>query len=966
MMGIKLNNMRTLEGIKTELFYIETASTLRFSEIVLNKCHDQMNALCGELFFDEGDGYIFVDLVGEGTLYIDDEIHAVFKTPEGGHENRFIPISSKGLKKIMLRPAVVGPFGEKLFNFNGLYLYVKEPWSFRFVIEANLLTDLAGYTRDERLIYILNKALDQIDIEGVTEWQLKASSLYSISRPPFYISSVKYYDIKLDPDIMPMDPKKLAEMSRSALDLLHRELENIYRELVGSIGMIYAVGHAHIDVSWLWPPDVTKRKVIRTLKNVLTLSKRYPMKFALSNMLYLKWLREEDPDLYKKILEAIKKEIIIPVGGMWVESDTNIIGGESLVRQFLYGQRLLLKEIGRITEVGWLPDSFGYTGSLPQILRKSGIKIFFTHKLYWNKQNRFPYSLFIWEGVDGTEIITVNYATYGSNLSPQQIMGAWKDHTSPFTPAFIAFGFGDGGGGPTWIMMERLRIYSQAPGMPKIVLADPYEYYKIVRDHELPRWRGELYLEIHRGTYSTGHKIKKLIRMLEEKLKDLEIISFMAGEKRNYKDLWEMLLEAEFHDTASATLVNEAYNYYIDGLERLDKEVDEKINEVLRRISGEGEYLNVVNTLPWDRRDVVRGAVKGAVQQIIDGEVYSLVNASGMSITSFEIGEGAPADPLQGDDQKISNGLIEFYRDGYIKDLENNIDVVKRSYVIACRDIPAEWDGWDIDPWYTRSCRELKPVEIRLVEKGPLRACIEREYVYRKTVLREKICLWRDSRRIDFRIKGFVADRFVLFKELLELSFDPIGAEAEIPYGVIRRSVAPQNPWDEAKFEFPVWRWLDIYTTDYGLAIINKGRSGHSINKRIVGITLLKTPIFPNPHLDHGEIDIEFALYPHKGGWREAEIPRKSLEYHRPLKSIKGSYVNKRFIKIDHPNILLETIKISEDGEDYVMRLWETYGRRTSLKLEGEELDLLELKGERKDLITFDPYEIKTIKIRNI
>ncbi len=955
--------LRDIRGIRTELFYIDSASTIQFRKLGLVECGEYQREFCGEVFVDMDQPFIFVDLVGEGTLIINDDKYAVYKAPDGGHDNRFIPIE-KGHNKIILRPSVVGPFGEKLFDFRGAYLYVKEPWTYRFVIEASLLTDLAEATGDAALIKAINYALDQIELEGVANWQIKASTIYSITKPPFYIGSLKYYGIEIDPSVEPMDPGKLAEMSRRALETLRNELSRLNIEIRGSEGVLYAVGHAHIDVSWLWTPDVTRHKVKRTLYNVLSLSKKYDMKFVLSNAIFIKWIREGDEELFKKIVEAVKQGIIIPVGGMWVESDTNVIGGESLVRQFLYGQRTLLEAFGRITEIGWLPDTFGFTASLPQILRKSGIKIFFTHKLYWNRQNRFPYSLFRWVGVDGSDIIAVNYATYGSDLSPRQIIGAWKDHTSPERPGFIAFGHGDGGGGPTWLMMERLKIYSRAPGVPRLVLADPYQYYEAVKNSELPTWRGELYLEIHRGTYSTGHRLKKLIRLSEEYLKDLEVISFMFGEKRSYRDLWEALLEAEFHDTASATLVREAYEYYVDNLTKLLRKIEEEINEVVsRNISPSENKLSVINTLPWGRVDVVKGRVRGAVQQIIDGEVYSLVDAPPMGVKVFEEGEGVFAEPMKIDGVKISNGVLEIDSEGSIRDLENNVEAVKRSYVVACIDIPAEWDGWDIDPWYKRSCRELVPYEVKVSEAGPLRSCLERRYRYRKTELVEKICLWRSSRRVDFKIEGLVRERFVLFRELFELGFNPVNAEAEIPYGVIRRSIEPENTWDQAKFEFPIWRWIDIYSIDYGVAIINKGRSGHSLDRNIVGLTLLKTPIFPNPHLDHGEIEIEFSIYPHKGSWRDAEIPRRAVEYHRPLRIFRGSIEERSLMKIDQPNLLLETIKLAEDGEGYVARIWETYGRRTILKIPAEETDLIESGFFKRNEIVFEPYEIKTIRI---
>lgn len=958
---------RSIEGIRAKLFYIDAASTIRFSKLDLFSCEKDPSVYCANIDIEEGEGYLFVDLEGEGTVRVNENmIYAVFKSPGSGHDNRFIPLP-RGKSLVKITPSLRGPFGEKIFSLKNVYLYVKEPWSFRFVIKASLLTDLAEYTRDPYLIEILNRALDEIDVRGVSEEQLEAVITYTVvSKPPFYISWKRYYDIKLDPEVRPVNPIRLSEMAKRALEILDREIERVTKNLSSPVGVLYATAHAHIDVSWLWTPDVTRQKLVRTLGNVLTLADRYDMRFALSNVIYLKWLEEEDPLIYQGVLDAIKRGIIIPVSGMWVESDTNIVGGESLVRQFLYGQRYLLEKIGRATEIGWLPDSFGYTASLPQILVKSGIKIFFIHKLYWNKMNRFPYSLFVWEGVDGSQIITVNYATYGSDLSPRQIIQAWRDHTVPETPAFIAFGFGDGGGGPTWIMMERLKTYSQAPNTPRVILADPYSYYESVKNSQLPVWRGELYLETHRGTYSTGTKIKRLIRLIEEALKDLEIVSFMSGKCANYKDLWLELLEAEFHDTASATLVREAYEYYVSRLEKTYEKIHSEIESRALQLSPGNKHVLVINTLPWERIDVVPARVRGSVQQVINGKIYSLVKAPPLGFAGYEEGEGVEVEDLYSDESKISNNSIEVYRDGRIRDLSEKIDLVKRSYLIACEDIPAEWDGWDIDPWYRRICTEIKPDNIVLSERGSLRSCLDLVYRYRDSELVERVCVWRHTNRIDYSIRGVVRERLTLFRKIFELNFEPIEARAEIPYGVIRRSVKPENPWDLAKFEFPVWRWLDVYSYSHGVAIFNKGRSGHNIDGRVIGITLLKTPIFPNAHLDFGEIEIEYSVYPHRGDWRSAEIPRRALEYHRPLIVSRGALESKSFLKIDQPNILLETVKCSEDQESFIARLWETYGGETSLNLDGVETDLLELREEYRGKIYFRPYEIKSVKISKI
>uniref|UniRef100_A0A7J3X7W8 Alpha-mannosidase n=1 Tax=Thermofilum pendens TaxID=2269 RepID=A0A7J3X7W8_THEPE len=950
--------LRSYQGVRAKLFYVDAASTLRFSEVPLSPCG---SGLCGEVEVEGGEGFLLVDLVGEATLRVGDYVYAVYRVPGGGHENRFVPIPG-GRSPVALSPSARGPFGERLFDVKGAYLYVKEPEAFGFVVHASLLADLGEMTGDTAVLSALNKALDQVTIESLAGFQLEAAAKYSVVKPPFYVGSLKYYGISLDPELQPMDPGALSRMAREARRVLEEELEKL-RRLQGRRGVIYAVGHAHIDAAWLWPPDVTRDKVVRTLSNVLTLSKRYPMRFAFSQVLYLDWLEKTDPELFRRVLEAVRSGVVVPVGGMWVESDTNVVGGESLVRQLLYGQRRLVRLFGKPTEVGWLPDSFGYTASLPQILAKAGVRVLFTHKMRWNKQNRFPYTLFLWEGVDGTRLLTVNYLSHGGDLSPRQLAQAWEEHTSPSTPAFLAFGHGDGGGGPTWLMMERLKAYGNAPGCPQVVLATPQEYLEAVQGAELPVWKGELYLEMHRGTYSTGTKLKKLLREVEEALKDLEVVSYMCGVCRSYEYLWLPLLEACFHDVASATVTEEVYNHYVSLLEDLRRSAEAEIKRALESALGGGDWLVVVNTLPWEREDAVPAPVEGAVQQVIDGRVYSLVRAPPMGFASYREGVGAEGRLVEASAERVSNGLVEVRSDGSIHDLEAGVEAVSRSYLVACEDIPAEWDGWDLDPWYQRNCVELHPVSVELVERGPLRACLEFRYEYGSSTLSERVCVWSFTKRVDYRLRGSIKHRLVVFRKVFELGFQPVAAEAEIPYGVVRRSLGPENPWEAAKFEFPVWRWLDVYSAGYGVAFLNKGRPGHSLSGRLVGITIAKTPVFPNPKLDLGEVEAEYAVYPHPGTWREAQVPRRALEYHRPLRVLKGRRAEGSFMRIDAPNLLVETVKCAEDGRGFIARIWETYGSETELELEAEEMDFLELGGRKAGAQRFKPFEIKSLRL---
>ncbi|WP_069808132.1 alpha-mannosidase [Vulcanisaeta thermophila] len=972
---------RDLGGVRTKLFYLEAASLMGVEGVSLDNCG---GVLCGSVDVKGfGEPWLFVDVVGEGTLGVDGLQYAVFSYGEGG-ESRWVRVSP-GRHSITLSLSSVRMFGERRVEYRGTYLVYREPLTFNFVLKAKLLLDVAEAFEDLRRDYleILNRALDRFFLDSVAAWQLRFAVKAHLVSPPWFVRSLfDYYDEKELTHLVNPDFKKLSEEAREALEVLERGIEEL-RVRRGPRGLVHVAGHAHIDLGWLWGVDVTKQKVRRTLINVMSLMSEYPeLVFLISNVAYLKWVRDEDPQLFSKVRDLVRSGRIIPVCGCWVEFDANLPGGESLVRQFLYGQRFLLREFGRTAEVGWLPDTFGFPATLPQILRKSGIRVFFEHKLYWNTVNRFPYSVFLWEGVDGTVIPTVNYATYGADLTPTQIARAWNDHTSPELPAFLPFGKGDGGGGPTWLMLERYRVYRDLPGLPRLVMGGLGDLInRLTNDDSLPRWRGELYLEIHRGVYSNGVKLKQLVRRLETRLRELEELSVVFNVRRSYEDYWHTLLEAEYHDPMGATSTSNVYNEVVRGLEEALGRVEGELMNLLRDSLGSGDYVTIVNTLPWPRVGFVelKTTLEGLPAQKLDGKYLVRVMTNPLGYVSFKPGKPSVElnDEVTVEGNSLENSMLRVTVDnGVLRvfDKEAQRWAVRRGYIVACEDMPSRWDGWDIEGWYRRVCRELSFEGVEVLERGPLRGCLGVNYSFRRSRVRQVICLYAGDRIIEVRNEVDWRERLVLLKAFYELGIFGHSASFEAPYGVVERPTRPSNSWEVAKFEVPSVKWVDVYDPDYGVAIFNDGRQGYSVEESTVGITLLRSPIYPNPFLDYGHLEFTYALYPHPGDWRRAEVPRRAYEFNQPLIAIEGTAGGaKTFISIDNPAVMLEALKWGEDG-GIIMRVWESYGVNACTRVdnwlgvrEAEEVDLLELNGQGRlslDRLCLRPFEIKTILIK--
>lgn len=969
-------NKRTQGSIDVKLFYLYAASIIEYEMLNVEK---KDRCYCTDLRLkDIGDAWIYIDIDGEGTVEVNNERYAVFGEKEIS-DGKWIKATKSG--KLRLYPSFVGMLGEKEISLKGIYLIYFEPSSFRYLIKAKLINEASKVLNyiSEELRTILDKSLDMISISSIPGKNLEIAIKTQLVKAPWYLIELQDYTEIKDIEGKEIDYDTLSKDAERAESLLERELDKL-RNKVGPIGILDLISHAHIDFAWLWDENVTKQKVYRNISNVISLMKNNDfLIYAISNVVYLKWLKDEYPDIFQEVKNLVKEGKIIPVGGMWVESDTNLPGGESLVRQFLYGQEFLLKEFGKTTKVGWLPDSFGFSGQMPQILKKSGIMGFYTHKLYWNTVNRFPYSVFMWKGIDGTEIPAINYPTYGSDLSPSQLVNAWNDHSTKDLPSFLVFGHGDGGGGPTWQMLERFKIYKDFPGLPKLNIVSP-EFHMEEIWHErklLPIWRGELYLEMHRGVYSNGIKLKKLIREVENLLIETDTWSSLLGIDVNTKDYWLSLLEFEFHDSISATTTFPVYEGIVKQLERIKEELMETLYGIFRSVlKKESNKITFFNYLPWERKEIVKVTeqIKGMICQEENEHYLVEISTPPSGFKSYEIGPCSTIEKTVEDFSKsIENDLlkVEIAKNKVkIYDKKARRYAIKDFYLISCEDMPEKYDGWDIDASYSKVCEKVTLNHIKTT-KGPLKSCLIFDSKYKSSEIKTSLCLYKSKRTIEITHHIDWHENLRLLKAIAETGLFGQYNHAEIPYGVIERSSQPSNSWDEAKFESPMWRWSELWDPDYGISIINEGRQGYNAISNKIGLTLLRSPLFPNPRLDRGKLEIRYWIYLHQGSWREALTPKVASELNNRIKEVRGSAEEESLLMVDPTKVMFGSLKKEEKGDGIILRIWESYGKNASLRINSKdfiincETDMLENKLKEIDNseIHLKPFEIKTIKM---
>ena len=808
--------------------------------------------------------------------------------------------------------------------------------------------------------------------------------------------------------------------------------EDLYgREWPGERPEVVGVGHAHIDVAWLWTLLHTRKKTVRTFLTALRLMEQYPeYRFLQSQPQVYEFFRRDCPEEYEEIKRRVREGRWEPTGAMWLEADLNITGGESLVRQMLHGKRFLREEFGIESDILWLPDVFGYTWTLPQIMARSGVKYFMTTKISWNEFNRLPYDTFRWQGLDGTQVlahfITTPsqswFATYNGRLTAAEVKGTWDAYKQKRLHSSLlhAFGFGDGGGGPSADMLETARRLADMPGLPRYRIGRADEFFRdleAVRE-EAPVWNGELYLEFHRGTFTSQARTKRLNRKSELALHEAEALAGMAllhgGEypADALHQQWQTVLLNQFHDILPGSSIGEVYAESSEQYGQVVREAGAVSGRaqahLAERVATEVDSVLLFNTLgqarstvaqvrlPEDRPDLSLAEEDGspvATQTLEDGSV--LLSARDVPAYGWKsLRVGAPAgqpNPLRAEVGRLDSPAlsVRFDEAGCITSLVDKstgrevIAEGKRGNLLQLfEDKPLNNDAWNIDVFYEEKSWDLTDTaECRVVETGPVRAGLEFRRRFGDSTLVQKVYVYADVPRVDFETFVDWHERHALLKVAFPVTVLSPRATYEIQFGQIERATHRNTSWDYARFEVPAQRWADLSEGDYGVSLLNDCKYGYDIRDNVMRLSLLKSATSPDPEADQGEHHFTYSLYPHTGDWRCGTLAQ-AADLNLPLgarwEAGHGGNLPATWslVTADQDNLVIDTVKKAEDDDSLVIRLYEAMGRRGRGTLRfgapvvaASECNLIE-DGEEPvphNGATIDvdylPYEVRTFKV---
>ncbi|MBE6626910.1 MAG: alpha-mannosidase [Ruminococcaceae bacterium] len=773
-----------------------------------------------------------------------------------------------------------------------------------------------------------------------------------------------------------------------------------------SRGYVGVLGHSHMDTAWLWPVDETIRKCARTYSQALTLMDIYPAyTFIQSSALHLDWMREYYPDIFDGIKKRVAEGRYEPNGGVWVECDCNVTGGESMVRQFLYGQRFTQKHLNYLSDSFWLPDTFGYNAAIPQIMQGCGVKYFYTTKISWNDLNTFPTDTFIWRGIDGSEVLT-HFTQIVIPPDPKNMDEAVSTRIADKYSTDMklsTYGFGDGGGGPTFGQLEFLKRTTEMDGLPVVepTTASAFMQKLEERRDKLPLFDGELYLEGHRGTLTTIHEVKKNNRLAENAMHDMELFNVLSGEATNEKrdDLYKIMLMNQFHDILPGTCIPPVYDRTIPEMAKMIADTEAETGKYAAKMAnGDEKKTSLFNTLSFDRDDIAvfdgERTFEGKVAQTYtdyNGDKKTAVRVAipAMEAAVLIAGDGISAEsPFKAEGNKLTTPYyeVEFDSAGYISSL---IDIeadrqIKREGGASLgtlwmgEDVPDFWDNWDIESDVFMVQKPVTGLISReVVSDGALEYRIRSEYkLGRKSSAVIDTVFYADSRRIDYNVKVDWQDKHQLLKAGFDLNIRSATVKNEIQFGHIDRPTTRNNSWEDAKFEICNHKWSDLSETHYGVALLNNCKYGLSAKGSELRLSLHKGGCRPDPYHEIGVHETTYSLLPHIGAFNAETVIQDAYELNFKPVQVKGEMSTPKLFSISNPGIICETVKCAEDVEGaYVLRLYESERNNTSCKLNlfGAKrawiTDMLENKLEEIALeggvakLRFRPFEIKTILV---
>ncbi|HBF37883.1 MAG TPA: alpha-mannosidase, partial [Firmicutes bacterium] len=735
-----------------------------------------------------------------------------------------------------------------------------------------------------------------------------------------------------------------------------------------------------------------------TFATALMMMEHYPdYIFGASQPQLYQWMKVYYPELYQKVQKRVSEGRWETLGAMWVEADMNLPGGESLVRQLLYGKRFFQKEFGQTVKIAWLPDSFGYTAALPQLLKKSGIDYFCTTKLSWNLYNQLPHHTFIWEGIDGSPVLThmPPESTYNSSASPRAVV---KSETSYLDKGvsdqcLMLFGIGDGGGGPGEEHLEMLNREKQTADLAPVQQQKAGQFFEeLAHDKEkYQSWHGDLYLERHQGTYTTRAHNKRNNRKIEIALHELEFLAVLAEifTKTPYpaeelETIWKEVLLYQFHDILPGSAIarvyletDSRYEILFHWILQLKEQALKALLQVMDSTWCQNPAL-IINSTSWARQEWLK-----------IGDNWYRVQIPGMGCRVIDLNlSSTPPSGMIADKFCLENDQlrVEWANDGSISriyDKTNRFEVLAPgAYGNRLAVYQDNGDAWDIPIGYA----DQKPDYFQLTGissqvDGP-RASVKHSYRYGNSQLEQEIVIFEGSRRIDFITKVDWRERHKMLRVAFPLNIQNGAAVGEIQFGSLERPSHRNTTWDMAKYEIYAHKWLDLSNSGYGAALLNDCKYGYKVFKNILDLNLLRSPSYPDPQTDLGTHEFTYALFPHSGNHLNGRVNEQGYQLNYPLsvrkilQRVRGLAREISLLTIHPENIIIETVKKAEESPAFIIRLYESAGSFTRAKLvfhlPVESVQLVDLMEQPYDgvhlgpelKLEFMPFEIQTLKVK--
>ncbi|MEU3724097.1 glycoside hydrolase family 38 C-terminal domain-containing protein [Streptomyces sp. NPDC031705] len=754
---------------------------------------------------------------------------------------------------------------------------------------------------------------------------------------------------------------------------------------------ISAVGHSHIDSAWLWPLRETVRKVARTTSNMIALMDEHPgFVFAMSQAQQLDWVKTHRPALFERVKKKVADGQFVPVGGMWVESDTNMVGGEAMARQFLYGKKFFLDEFGIETRNVWLPDSFGYTAAMPQLVRLSGAQWFLTQKISWSQVNRFPHHTFWWEGIDGTRVFThfPPVDTYNSDLGGAQLAHAARNYREKGrgSRSLVPFGWGDGGGGPTREMLARARRQRDLEGSPRVEIERPDAFFEKARAEyeDAPVWAGELYLELHRGTYTSQARTKQGNRRSESLLREAELWAATAAVRvpdfrYPYEDLeriWKTVLLHQFHDILPGSSIAWVHREARAAYEEVRRELAGITLDAQTALAGRGEEELVFNCAPHERRGIPAGGAArprpaaqpvtveerhGGGHVLANGRLLVEVDGRGLIVSAYDLEGGREALAPGG-----AANLLQVHP-----------------------DFPNMWDAWDVDAFYRNKVTDLVALDSLEVTERERDSCtVTVSRTFGSSAVTQALTLRAGAKAVEITTEVDWHETEKFLKAAFPLDVKAEHTASETQFGHVHRATHTNTSWEAAKFEICAHRWIHAGEPGWGVALLNDSTYGHDVTRGMradggqtttVRLSLLRAPRYPDPETDQGRHTLRYALAPGAG---IGDAVREGHAFNLPERVLRGAGPVAPLLAVDDDAVVVESVKLAEDRSgDVVVRLYESRGGRAGAALSpgfpvvaAVESDLLErpLAGsavgapapDGRVPLTLRPFQIVTVRLR--